>query len=543
MGKKSPDAMALSKSYPSPDSEEDAAVCAASIKAEPEASPPADRDSESCEPVIRTTRRRGNRRLESPSQEEWESVKSDIAQLYLDENRRLKDVMTILATQRGFYASVKMYKTKLAQWKFFKNNRQADVAKILHLKQQRLEQGKESSFRRNGRDVDVDTYMKRRRLQPTDLLEMARSGDLPPTLRCRTPPVPPMLKRMELPDDMYLQQAYLHWSHDHPLMPPKLEAGYLGRLDQYHESEAMRSVLLLSQGSWLMAIGRIREGGSLCQRAFSTIDLVLEEPAHFAVYELIATVCRYPDPGIYKALWGYLVNRSMQMHGVNGKLRQMLMAFARMAKDSSLEHNVAMLQWGRRLSSEQSDGTFDGKPFDYTLIQPWDVLPRDKSYHHRYYLNQGKWLANEIPTATIYSSGDSKDPSDLRADLLIIFGNQTNWLDERISGIALKLLAEMPPDQPSQYLRFACCYALALSSRARCRGTRAHGNTDHKLARTHLQQAIDVQSETWEADHNYYESLTLLESWHREAGDETEAEVTRIRRDTECQLAFRGLPP
>lgn len=52
---------------------------------------------------------------------------------------------------------------------------------------------------------------------------------------------------------------------------------------------------------------------------------------------------------------------------------------------------------------------------------------------------------------------------------------------------------------------------------------------------------VPVQCEAWEPGKNYYETLTLLESWHREAGDKEEAEKTRMRRDRECYEAFKEL--
>ena len=50
-----------------------------------------------------------------------------------------------------------------------------------------------------------------------------------------------------------------------------------------------------------------------------------------------------------------------------------------------------------------------------------------------------------------------------------------------------------------------------------------------------------VQSRAWPAGKNYYESLALLETWHREAGDEAEAKATRRKRDAECRNAFKDL--
>ncbi|KAI0188668.1 hypothetical protein EV127DRAFT_119546 [Xylaria flabelliformis] len=543
--KKPTSAEAMSGSYPSPDSDRDVVSSAASTEAE--TLPATERDSTSCEPVPTNAQQKGSRRRKSHSPEAWEAVKADIARLYLEENRRLKDVMAILEEQRGFWASPKMYKTKLTQWKFFKNNRQTDVANLLYLQRHRLALGKESTFRRNGRTVDVAAYIRRKGLRPVDLLEAADSGDLPPTLRCRTPPPPPpppplLLPRdIGAPDDFMLHEAFVHWSLDHPLMPPQLDAYYFKELDLYHESDAMRSVTLLTHGCWLLSIGKMREGGGFCRLAFSTIDRVLDKSAHFAVYELLGVVSRYPVPEIQRMLWTFLSNYAAKIGGVNEKLRHVLAAFAKVSRNHSIGHNVEMLQWSRRFASEQSNGTFDGKPFDYTLIRPWDILPMNRSYYHRYYLNQRTWQPDGITSATIYSPEGDGDPWDMRADLLVIFGNQTAWLDDRISAMALKMLKQVPPDRPLGYLHFICFYALAQNNRARCRGGNLQFNPDHKLAREYLRRAAEVQSVAWEAGKNYYETLTLLETWHREAGDEIEAQTTRIKRDVECEKAFKNL--
>ncbi|GAW26785.1 putative Clr5 domain protein [Rosellinia necatrix] len=438
-----------------------------------------------------------------------------------------------------------MYKTKLTQWKFFKNNRQSDVANLLYLQQHRLAMGKESTFRRNGRTVDVSAYIRRKGLRPVDLLEAAQSGDLPPTLRCGTPPPPPspprLPKQIQAPDDFLLQEAYLFWSLDNPFVPPPLDRNFSRQLDIYHKSDAVRSVALLTHGCWLLSIGKIQEGGGFCRRAFASVDSVLRGAAHFAVYELMEVIRRYPDPGIHRALWNYLAAYAARTNGLNPNLKRVLAAIANLAGNSDMDHSLLMFQWARRIPSMQSNGTFDGKPFDYTFIQPWDMLPMDRSYNHRYYMNQGLWTVENIPTATMPNLEEVGDPWNLRADLLVVFGNQTAWADDRIPALALKMLDQVPEDRPHGYLHFVCLYALAQNNRARCRDGKAQFDCDHKLARNYLRQAADVQSQAWQPGKNYYETLTLLEAWHLEAGDKEEAEATRTKRDVECQKAFENL--
>jgi len=390
-----------------------------------------------------------------------------------------------------------MYKTKLTQWKFFKNNRREDVASLLSLQHHRLAMGKESTFRRNnGKPIDLAAYIRRKGLSTSELLKAAPPGNIPPTVRCGTPPPPRLFRQIAAPDDHILQEAYLHWSVDHPLQPPQMDARYFKNLDKYHNSDAMRSVMLLTHGCWLLSIKRINEGGTFCRQAFQTLNAVLDPAAHFSVYELLGAIVRYPEGNMLKILWSYLAGFA-GVTKINGRLQRVLAAFAKLAQHCSLEHNVGMLHWALRRSSGHSNGTFDGQPFNYMLIRPWDMLPLGNSYYHRYYIAQCSWTADGIPTATISSLEPYEEPWNLRADLLLIFGNQTGWSDDRISGMALRMLGQMPDDNPPYYLQFMCLYALARNNRARCRGDGAkfRSSPDHKLAREYLRRAAERELE------------------------------------------------
>ncbi|EXJ64037.1 hypothetical protein A1O7_00372 [Cladophialophora yegresii CBS 114405] len=60
-------------------------------------------------------------RTAAPTQQEWLSIKDVFTQLYIGENRRLKDVRAILSRRHGFDASEKMFKRRIAEWKIHKN--------------------------------------------------------------------------------------------------------------------------------------------------------------------------------------------------------------------------------------------------------------------------------------------------------------------------------------------------------------------------------------------------------------------------------------
>jgi hypothetical protein len=60
-------------------------------------------------------------RVVGPSQQEWLDIKGVFTQLYINENRRLKEVRAILSRTHNFHASEKMFKRRINDWKIHKN--------------------------------------------------------------------------------------------------------------------------------------------------------------------------------------------------------------------------------------------------------------------------------------------------------------------------------------------------------------------------------------------------------------------------------------
>ncbi|KAF3065938.1 Maltose permease MAL31 [Daldinia childiae] len=291
---------------------------------------------------------RGHRkRTHAP--EVWETHKAEIGRLYLDENKRLKDVMEIMENRWGFRASQKMYKTKLTQWKFFKNNRQADVANLLYLQRHRLAIGKESTFRRNGKLIDVEAYMRRRGVSAFDLVEVADSGDLPPTVRCRTPPSIPRL--LDSPGDLCIKERFFQWTSQKFIKPRPIDTDYLKKLDAHHTSNALLSVQLLTHGCWLFSEGRNQEGGWFCRGAFALLHHILETSASLSFFEMMMAIQRYPNAEIMRELWSYLSRYAAAIDGVNQPLHRVLVSFARFSQQHSLEHNTNVLDWALQWAS------------------------------------------------------------------------------------------------------------------------------------------------------------------------------------------------
>ncbi|OAL32213.1 hypothetical protein AYO20_07981 [Fonsecaea nubica] len=65
-------------------------------------------------------------RAAGPSPQQWTDIKNVFTDLYIAQNRKLKDVRTILRKQYGFNASEKMFKRRITEWKIHKNYKAKD---------------------------------------------------------------------------------------------------------------------------------------------------------------------------------------------------------------------------------------------------------------------------------------------------------------------------------------------------------------------------------------------------------------------------------
>ncbi|KAH6612926.1 hypothetical protein B0J18DRAFT_375172 [Chaetomium sp. MPI-SDFR-AT-0129] len=127
------------------------------------------------------------------SAEDWDAQRETISRLYLHEKRSLQEVMEYMAQNHAFFATVKMYRTRIRKWGIDKNNKAAEVAYMLKLKKQRDAQGKASNFFIRGRPVDwedIERYLARtpdfwakHGSQPIDGL-----SKLSKDITCTTPP-------------------------------------------------------------------------------------------------------------------------------------------------------------------------------------------------------------------------------------------------------------------------------------------------------------------------------------------------------------------
>ncbi|CRK20527.1 hypothetical protein BN1723_000345 [Verticillium longisporum] len=76
-----------------------------------------------------------------------------------------------------------MYKTRFSQWGFAKNNTEDEVKMLLSTKFERDAEGKISEFTRNGKVVNLATYLRRKGVTEYDLVDFETASELPSHIR------------------------------------------------------------------------------------------------------------------------------------------------------------------------------------------------------------------------------------------------------------------------------------------------------------------------------------------------------------------------
>ncbi|KAH8591371.1 hypothetical protein B0O99DRAFT_273489 [Bisporella sp. PMI_857] len=131
---------------------------------------------------------------------DWEKMKPLIKQLYVDEDKTLKDVTAIMAEKYNFRATKKMYASRFTKWGWDKNKKEEDMVFILQKTAERAREGKKTTFVVRGRVIseqEVRKYFARKGGRSSQKWKAERKmlsyrPVTPPNVSYRTPsPIPP----------------------------------------------------------------------------------------------------------------------------------------------------------------------------------------------------------------------------------------------------------------------------------------------------------------------------------------------------------------
>ncbi|KAL2877612.1 hypothetical protein SGCOL_007141 [Colletotrichum sp. CLE4] len=125
------------------------------------------------------------------TEEVWKVMQATITRLYQSEGKSLKEVKAIMERDHFFFATERMFKSRIVRWGLDKKLKEPEVLHMLELKRKRQATGKDSRFSIEDQDVDwdrVEQYLKRRPdLDSKQKHTPTKSATLKRKITCRTP--------------------------------------------------------------------------------------------------------------------------------------------------------------------------------------------------------------------------------------------------------------------------------------------------------------------------------------------------------------------
>jgi tetratricopeptide (TPR) repeat protein len=148
----------------------------------------------------------------APSPEGWQLAKPLIEQLYVQQDRPLKDVRAYLAEHRNFLATERMFKQRLKEWGFDRKKvKAAEWRYMLRLTRQRRSEGKDSAFRINGKVIvwsNIRKHLKRKKKTEDEFLSGGPEAEVVEDVICYTPTGSPHLSMTSTTSTLALASAH-----------------------------------------------------------------------------------------------------------------------------------------------------------------------------------------------------------------------------------------------------------------------------------------------------------------------------------------------
>ncbi|KAI0150252.1 hypothetical protein GGR57DRAFT_493287 [Xylariaceae sp. FL1272] len=458
----------------------------------------------------------------------WETHKEDIRRLYLEENRPLKEVMAIMR-QRGFRATVRMYKSRFDKWGFSKNNNKNEVVKMLQVQRQRNALGKRTTFHRNGREVAIDAYLKRKGISQYDLAEPGLAEHLPEHLRCVTPP-PEVPLLMQTGGAFSLQELLLQTARDlawNSYCPPDLP---LVTAAAMYRGDALRCAITdITNADWLFHVGHYERGGVMCEEGFKSLHLMVTKPSIYGLLHLLMFHLDAYNKGIVKEVWRYLsaYAATIRADGPLARLFQSIFKFVSTHDFEEYWHLMFECTEKLLLIDEHNTGLPEGT---VARLYPLVFIPRAHQYRKEPYSRlQSHCDWNRLSKGTQPRVPEEQAISD--ASELLIIGSQSNWQSDRTFELAESVL-EMSKKfaYNVDFFVYIGYTALARYYRSDFQPGDQVSSPKHQLSVSYLEQAVKLSEGKWDPDMGYFMGdFELLEQWYREAGNTLMADHTHTR--------------
>ncbi|KAI1342205.1 hypothetical protein F5Y15DRAFT_334547 [Xylariaceae sp. FL0016] len=469
----------------------------------------------------------GPHRSHQHTAQEWESRKEELRKLYIDENCPLKKVMATMR-QRGFEATVRMYKSRFEKWGFSKNNSQKEVVTMLKIQRQRNALGKRTTFHRNGREVTIDAYLRRKGISQYDLAEPGIAETLPRHVRCVTPPPDALL--IQPGGALSLQELVLHSVRHLSLSSSTPEDLPLATGAAIYRGDALRCAITdLQNADWFFQIGENQLGGNMCEEGFKLLHNLVRRPSVYGLVHLLLFNLEAQTRGIVKEIWRYLA-AYVAMCKVEGPLAQLLQGiFKFMSTHDYNEWWHFVFACTEQLLLIQEDQT--GLP-EHTVARLYPIIYTPRSYRTNPTARIA--LQRRCDWDRLNRGRLPRGPEEmtiLKGSEFLLRAVHSNSRDPRVVELAEDVLEECKKfTYNTNFFEFLALRSIALYHRADFRIGAPATDVRHVTSVHYLEEACKLTEGVWNADLGYMMGeLEMLEQWHREAGDIAAAEITHRR--------------
>ncbi|KAK6203817.1 hypothetical protein LQW54_008731 [Pestalotiopsis sp. IQ-011] len=213
--------------------------------------------------------------------------------------------------------SAKMYKTRFKQWGFVKNNNREDVSKMMLLRQRRAAVGKQTTFERNGKVVQIDRYLKKRGIIVLQQNTPVWQNELPGTVRCRTPPPPSAPELFSTtPGLLSLKELLMRCLKD--LMPSFANLRDSTYVRYKATTSLWDSPRYLKLACNLFSEKRHKQAGSICDSAFSSVHALVQPPRLDTLFNFLVSQLWWNNKDVTLELWRYLAAYMASVLGATG---------------------------------------------------------------------------------------------------------------------------------------------------------------------------------------------------------------------------------
>ncbi|KAG8157721.1 hypothetical protein KVR01_012383 [Diaporthe batatas] len=438
-----------------------------------------------------------------PSISDWSRHRETIRRLYIDEKRKLKEVMDIMATEHNLVASPKMYKVRMKQWGYSKNIR--TVSEDVRSLMDSVNQTDRSVVLATGRVVDSQRLALHLRRKKQGLVR----ATLPPL------PHPPSIRP---PDIFHISEAVLAHTRGY-MYGQTIDVEFVSGRTAHPETKQVTDSMHMLRG--LLRADKLDEAVVFLRKVPDQIRALLRhEPPQILnrIFTMVVHLLSVPGQQervgrIVKALVNYAAAAAAEPNlGWSDRhpVRRVLQGLASLDDQDTLAlHDLAVRAWKCLLDATD---TVLGTPECAVNFPRWldmgesagyDALP--SAYLAQRQMEICRQRAEEFGEGSPEAVGELFFLTELERQRVDAHGGSKDYL---ISLLTLTL--QRIPEGECQIAKLNC--ELYMAGIAKEQGNR-------ELAEAYLRAAIDTRVKRGGAKPLLFQKLTKLEDWLTEWGE------------------------